>query len=314
MSEKRKRRSKKPPPRPTPSPDASFSVDGVDGVAPEVPLEVKDEELVKTKARASALVNSQRKSVDTLAFVKDRVSAITNYQDIVMPDSQQSVLLVDDFLGSDDLVTEMESECSAMLADGKLSLRSVDAIGEYTVQINGGDNYADCPRCVEFVVGMTRNMPPLLNEAAAASATQDWQELDATASMATFITFDRKAKLACESLINEAEKASSLEDDKDEKSLKNDDNYAFANGGDKKDARKVTALYFLTPKEWDPSCGGGLTTKNTDDDATTFLPAKNDRLMLFRSDLCLHKIEEWIGKEQLDVATFLVVHLVKRNN
>lgn len=314
MAEKRKKRSKTPPPRPIHSVKCTPTESEPIAVVQETKQErevVEEDEATKTKVRATALVDSQRKSVDTLKFVGDRVSTIENYKDLVfMPDSQ-NVIVVDGFLGSEDLVREMELECSSMLADGKLSLRSVGSMGEYTTEITGGEKYADCPRCVEFVVSLTRNMPPLLNEAA--SGSQDWLELDATASMSSVISSNRKARLATEQLINEALKTST-DDDQDEKSDDDDESkYVYANGGDDKDARKVTALYFLTPNGWDDSCGGGISIKNSGDEAKTFLPAKSDRLMLFRSDLCFHKFEESIGKEGLDVSSFLVLHLVRRN-
>ena len=308
MAEKRKRRSKKPPPRPESSShskpiDFWGSTDEPEQQQQEVAVkEVAEDEAESTKARAAQLVESQRKSIDTLSFIGERIGAIPNYSDLVTP-SSDSVLMVDNFLGNANLVQDMAQECDTMFQDGKLTFASV---GEYTAQIRGGkDQYKDCPRCVEFVVGLTKNMPTYLNQA----ADDDWTQIDTTASMASVVVFDRKARSAFNGLVQEASPSDDEEETKEGKSQ----SFQLINGGLDTDARKVTAIYFLTPPTWDTSDkkGGGLTLQNSQT-----IPAVNDRLLLFRSDLCYHRMEEWIGLDDDDttsVASYLVVHLVKTN-
>ena len=312
MAEKRKRRSKKPPPRPESSSHSKpidfwgTTNENEEQQEQQVAVKEVEDEAESTKARAAKLVETQRKSIDTLTFVGERIGAIPNYSDLVTP-SSDSVLMVDNFLGNANLVQDMAKECDTMFQNGKLTFASV---GEYTAQVRGGkDQYNDCPRCVEFVVSLTKNMPTYLNEAA---DENEWTQIDSSASMASVVVFDRKARSAFNGLVQET----SSEEDNDD-GIKEEEgekkSFQLINGGLDTDARKVTAIYFLTPPTWDTSDtkGGGLTLQNSQT-----IPALNDRLLLFRSDLCYHRMEEWIGLDDDDtttVASYLVVHLVKTN-
>jgi hypothetical protein len=86
-----------------------------------------------------------------------------------------------------------------MLSNDKLE-RDITRLGDgkFVGLIIGGEKYIDCPRLTEFVVSMTRHLPPLLNK-----IDTTLSQLDATASMGsiTIRMYDRKTKLGTESFL-----------------------------------------------------------------------------------------------------------------
>jgi hypothetical protein len=80
---------------------------------------------------------------------------------------------------------------TGMMVGGKLErdISNVES-GEFATTIEGGDEqYIDLPRCVEFMVSLTRRMPPLISEKSAMDCS-----LKDAASAGSLHVFDRKAR------------------------------------------------------------------------------------------------------------------------
>ena len=85
------------------------------------------------------------------------------------------------------------------------------------------------------------------------------------------------------------------------------------------DQRKITALYFTVPDSWNAQWAGGVRIKTSasndegsenEDGNEIPVEAKRDRLLIFRSDTCLHKMEGWLGGEGSDMGSHIVTHFV----
>ena len=284
MAEKRKRRGRKLPPRKVDRPAVLDRTAPVDQWAPtqttdEAVAQMKSQEEdaaakaaaaeeAAIQARAAELIASQRKSVDTLTRIKERVEALP--YDVMGAELQgKGYYVMDRFLDQDELVTEMEAEALAMMQGDKLE-RDVSNLesGEFATRITGGEEqYTDLPRTVEYIVSSTRHMPPLLEEMGGGDVLGC--TLDATASTGTLRVFDRKARESSLALLSEAPPPR---------------DYALVNEGNASDPKKITVVYFLS--NWNGSEGGGLGFE----DGTVVSPA-SDRLVVFRSDTCKHRME-----------------------
>lgn len=268
-------------------------------------LGVKDDEAQEIATKASSLIESQRKSVECLAFVRKRVEESFPVNDAVRAIVDRGYFAHDGFLSSGDdeafgdaLLSQMVNECSDMLSNDKLTRDTTRVSdGEYVANIIGGEAYVDCPRLTEYVVSLTRHLPPLLNNAFDDLAAADMSKLDATASMATLRMYDRKTVMGAET------------DDYD-KSVRPFGVICGDNEGTENDTRRLTAMFFLSSNDWDASrCGGGVTVENGER-----LMAIRDRIILLRSDTCSHCQEPWNGEDKagLEQAGCVVVHFVKR--
>ena len=185
----------------------------------------------------------------------------------------------------DELVTEMLEEGINMLSNDKLE-RDISRLGEgeFVSLITGGDKYVDCPRLTEFVVCMTRHVPPLMNN------KYDHGLPDA-ASMGSIRMFDRKTKLGTSDLLGKP----------DDVPVDRPFGVVCEN---EDDIRRVTAYFFLSQKDWD--CGGGITIENGES-----IDALRDRLVLLRSDTCSHRLDAWKGNDSLQQAGCVTIHFVK---
>lgn len=291
---------------------------GDDADKQKLPIKIIDEESEKTKAKASALVQTQRKSVASLTFIRKRVEeSAFPYDACEKSISENGYFVYDNFLSNGDdseelfgnaLLSEMLQECSDMLANDKLE-RDITRLGdgEYLTKIVGGEAYGNCPRLTEYIVSLTRHLPPLFNkeldELAVDINNGGMVKLDATASMGTLRVYNRKTRLSESSLLKE----------EDGDSDKNDRPFGVICGdseGTENDTRRLTAMLFLSAKDWDATtCKGGITVEKTGEK----VDAKRDRLILLQSDTCSYRQEPWIGddKEGLDQAGCLIVHFVK---
>ena len=283
MAEKRKRRGRKLPPRKVERPAVLDRTAPIDQWAP---TQTTDEAVVQMKsqedaaasaaaaeeaaiqARAAELIASQRKSVDTLTHIKEWVEALP-YEAIGQELQSKGYYIMDQFLDQVELVSEMESEALAMMEGDKLE-RDVSNLesGEFATRITGGEEqYTDLPRTVEYIVSSTRHMPPLLEEMGGGDVLGC--VLDATASTGNLRVIDRKARESSLALLSEAPPPR---------------DYALVNEGNASDPKKITVVYFLS--DWSESEGGGLGFE----DGTVVSPA-GDRLVIFRSDTCKHRME-----------------------
>jgi len=246
MSQKRKNRGRKFNPKPMarpsildtiPNPDEWQSVASTEEQVQA--MKEKETEGEAVKSQAAALIETQRKSVEVLTFVKDQVQGldrgdiVESLQVPVQSESKSAPLfkVIDNFLkdtsdGDSDsdhsISREMLQESISMFDDDQmdLDLQAGLCSGEYATAIKGGqDQYADCPRVTEFVVSLTRHLTGLLNNSiekgdndndneTTSDATADEKNvplleytLDETASMAGLRTFNRKARLSSIALL-----------------------------------------------------------------------------------------------------------------
>jgi len=297
MAEKRKRRGRKLPPRQVERPAVLDRTAPVDQWAPtkttdESVAQMKVQEDAATaeeaaiQARATELIQSQRKSVDTLTHIKERVEAMP-YESIGQELQAKGYYVFDKFLDQEELVTDMEAEALAMMEADKLE-RDVSNLesGEFAVRIAGGnEQYADLPRTVEYIVSSTRHMPPLLEELEALDSS-----LDDAASTATLRVFDREARESSLALLSEAPPPRE---------------YALVNEDPASDPKKVTVLYFLS--DWGDE-GGGVGF----DDGSVVSPTR-DRLVIFRSDTCKYRMEPVASGGSSSNYAYIVNQLLRKS-
>lgn len=326
MAQKRKKRGQKFIPKPMARPEILDSIPNPDEWTTTKSTEeqiqsMKEAEDASKKAdeeiqsQASALIETQRKSVQVLTYVKEQVLDLPIdkiIESLCSPSGCDKVF--DDFLG-DELSSEMMMEGLKMFDNNKmeLDLKAGLCSGEYSVAVKGGEEqYADCPRITEFVVSLTRHLTGILNEKGNGENKLEFA-LDETASMAELRTFKRSARQSSIALLT-GQDADSITNDELRSSEPRPFSYIVESGDDEEqvDYRKVTVLYFLLPNEWTKECGGGLTIKNTGG-SEIFVEAKNDRLLVLSSDSCLHRMEEWIGDAVgMDGGSVVVTHFVQK--
>ena len=273
MAEKRKRRAKKLPPRPVTGKPVNFDkFVEMEGEAQQESKQVDDSGDTPPTERAKQLLEAQRKSVDMLTHVRERVEAL-DYDKIKSSLDSKGYSVVDDFLQKDYIIDELRKEGLALFQkeDMEVDLTNLGS-GEYVCKIEGGEEqYVICPRTVELVVSMTKHMAPAFQ-----------QNLDPSACMSTMRTYDRKAQQASLELIGK---------DVPKRAL-------GIVATEEKDSRKISLFYY-------PNEGGGVAFENEQT-----IPANRDRLFLLKSDSCLHRKEPWNDKE-LDNASCIELHLIK---
>ena len=333
MAQKRKRRAQNFMPKPMERPEVLDTVPNPDEWKQTASTEeqvqaMKESEAAdeKVKSQATALIDLQRRSVEVLTYVKEKVQGLQTdkvIESLTSPNGCDKVF--DEFLG-EELSAEMRKESLFMFDNDKmeLDLSAGFSSGEYAVAIKGGEEqYADCPRITEFVVSVTRHLTQLLNEAGKQVEGEEKEdvnsklsleyELDEAASMAGLRTFNRKARLSSFSLLTGTDLNTITNEQ-----MKSKDPRPFQYvidtkpAEDEADYRKVTALYYLTPEKWDKKCGGGITIKGVDGEEK-FVKGKNDRLIILSSDKCLHRMEEWLGNDDgRDSGSVIVMHFVEQ--
>lgn len=194
----------------------------------------------------------------------------------------------DDF--GDGLLTEMFEEGIDMLSNDKLEL-DIGRLGEgeFTSLITGGDKYIDCPRLTEYVVCMTRHLPPLMNKLDTV--------LSNSASMGSIRMYDRKTKLGTVELLTKE----NVDEDSADRSF-------GVICEDNNDTRRLTTHLFLSSKSWGSACGGGIKMESGES-----IGAVRDRLVMLRSDSCSHRFDTWKGGDDKDLqqAGCVIIHFVK---
>eukprot|EP00586_Coscinodiscus_wailesii_P017307 CAMPEP_0172493452 /NCGR_PEP_ID=MMETSP1066-20121228/24916_1 /TAXON_ID=671091 /ORGANISM="Coscinodiscus wailesii, Strain CCMP2513" /LENGTH=307 /DNA_ID=CAMNT_0013263643 /DNA_START=47 /DNA_END=970 /DNA_ORIENTATION=+ len=248
----------------------------------------------EVKRQASELIQRQRKSVDTLTHIRNCIDSLPSdelKQRLSLPDGK---IIIDNFLKDPNLVDELRAETISLYENSKLATLELGS-GEYGGAITGGESYVDSPRCVEFVVSLTKHLPSHVSE-----------ELNDGASEGRALTFHRSARESALALLLGGD-AAVMEGEEEESATRA---FEFVNSSDD-DVRMVSVVYYLVPESWDESCGGGLTFQEEGEERM-LAEAKANRLVVFRSDGCLHRREYWIGKEGIDYGSCIVVHLVKK--
>lgn len=283
FADKRKRRAKRLPPLPIMGKPVNF-----DRPLKEEPIaksSTTPEEQAPPMTRAEEVLEAQRKSVGMLTLVRERVESL-NYDDIQSSLETRGYFVVDDFLNNDDIVNELQKEGEALLRKDRMEvdLQQLGS-GEYVCMIEGGEEqYTECPRSVELVVSATKHMSPAF----------EGKELNPSACMATMRTFDRKARLASLELLQG-----------ENKDIDMPERPFGIVATEENDARRISLLYYAISNDWQDE--GGVTFEETGET----IPAKRDRLLLLESETCRYRQERWKGKEGLERASSVELHLVK---
>lgn len=277
----------------------------------------KEEEEQLAKSKAAALIALQKKSVEVLTHVRTRVESLPG-SDIVQAINNGEWISLDNVLG-EDLCSEMKQESQNMFLGNKLELDVTSGItsGEYVVGIKGGqEQYADCPRSVEYVVSLTRHLSGMLNKVGNDDDDVSSNEtnkslgckLDETASISSLRLFDRKARLSSLALLTGESDPVNDGSDLAKKSF----SCLVDKAREEVDLRTVTAIYFMTPDAWDVDCGGGITFQDKDG-KEILIEAKNDRLVLLSSERTVHRMEPWLGRNGMEgICSCIVTHLVRQ--
>lgn len=318
MSERRKKRGQKFIPKPIARPAILDTIPNPDVWNPTTSTDEQVQEMKKmeeeVQSKATSLINTQRRSVEVLTYVKEKIQALETDKVVESLLSSGGLDKIFHNILGDELSTEMRMEALSMLENDKMELDLAAGLGsgEFAVAIKGGEEqYADVPRITEFVVSLTRHLTAMLNQ----SGSLDFV-LDESASMASLRTFNRMARLSSFALLSGKDVNEITNED-----MKSENRRPFqlvtdnkTGDDDEVDYRKVTIIYFLSPDGWNKDCGGGISIKY-DNEKELYIDAVNDRLMILSSDRCLHRIEEWLGdNEGRDSASMLTIHLVAKNN
>lgn len=275
----------------------------------------KPEQSIEHK-QAEQLIQAQRESIAMLELVQTQVEKL-QYSEVVehLMDENKGFYVIDDFLndGSKTAMNNidvMRNEATSIHKDkSKLQLTpSADlgvACGEFSGALKGGAEYADSPRCTEFIVSLTKYMPPKINEYFSLPNEEFDFSLDASASMSSLKTFDRKSQRSALRLMFGLDSEEAVDESLDKSGKSRP--FLLANEGNDEDARKITCVYFLVSSSWDSECGGGVAFENGE----TIVTAQKDRLVIFQSDKVMHKELPMFGSPENDYASLITTHLVK---
>ena len=227
--------------------------------------------------KAKELLMKQRESVDMLTMVRQRVEALPK-EEIMKALDNEGYYILDSFLNDKSAADRLSQEAKEMFDGEEMEIDTANlGMGEYTVPIKGGtEQYAKCPRSVELVVSTTKHIPEVFEDLV----------LDASACMANLRVFSASALKASMSLL--------LGDDAEDIGQSTRPFETVING-DENDKRRLSMQYYLVPEAWNDNCGGGLTFHSSDDGEASFVSAKNDRLILWKSDTTMLRKEIWKG-------------------
>jgi hypothetical protein len=255
------------------------------------------------KQLAKEMINAQRRSVDMLTFVRERVEGLPLAQIVEALVNGDGYIVVDDFLASDEVVSQLQQE-GRNLFEQQLMETDLTRLGsgEFVAAVKGGEEqYAACPRTVEMVVSTTKYLAGCLSDSVQHADAFD--KLDPSNCMASLRTYDRASRLASLSLLAGGELPAQPFD-------------VAANGVEEDDARNVTVLYYPIAQEWSSIASAGGITIEQNDAEERLIPAKRDRLVLLRSDSCRHRPEYFDagenGDDALSLASCLELHLVTK--
>mmetsp|Transcript_10250 Transcript_10250/g.12970 ORF Transcript_10250/g.12970 Transcript_10250/m.12970 type:complete len:395 (-) Transcript_10250:42-1226(-) len=326
MADKRKKRGKRFTPKTLVKPSILETIPNPDEWTKPMSTEeqisamkTREKEGEKAKTQAAKLIETQRKSVEVLSYVRQKVEELPLVEIARSMTSSSPYHVVDNFMGKE-LSSEMRNESLTLLDNNKmdLDLKAGLCSGEYAMAIKGGvDQYAECPRSTEFVVSLTRHLTASINKVDKdeESITSLGYELDESASMAGMRTFSRSARVSSLSLltgkaVNElAENNENLDE-----TPKREFQYVVDNESNEVDYRKITVMYYLTSESWDKECGGGVTilSGSDNDNEEKYVDAKNDRLLILNSESCLHQMEGWNGSVENGNGSMIITHLVQK--
>ena len=242
---------------------------------------------VAAAQRAKELLEAQRKSVDMLTMVREKIQSLPS-EEIMNSLNAKGYFVMDSLLGDGSISEEMSKEAESLYLDGALEV-DVDNLGsgEYTVAIQGGtEQYPKCPRIVEWVVSTTKHLPEVLPK---------WS-LDPSVCMATLRVFDRKAFQASLKLLTGSEQPVDMAK-----------KFTTTVVEPSSDRRRVSLRYYLVSTAWDSSCGGGISLESGDR-----VDPKQDRLVIWKSESCSLYHDVWHGNDDFPLGPCLEMHLVEK--
>ena len=291
MKEKRKQRQMKQSGEQFQNPFANLPKSELDFKASSVSEELDTPQTIfdptEASHKARELLKAQRASVDMLTKVRQCIEALPS-EEIMAGLNNHGFFVIDNLLGDESIVEQLAVEAMQLHETGEMEIDMANlGSGEYTTAIKGGaEQYAKCPRLVEWTVATTKHVPDLITE----------PHLDSSVCMATLRTFDRKAFQASLNLLTGGEEVPET-------------NQPFATivSNPHDDKRRISLQYFILPEPWDISCGGNISFGYD-----TVASAKRDRLVIWKSDSTLVRKDVWKGNNDINLASCLELHLVEK--
>ena len=277
----------------------------------------------------------QHSSVQMLTHVADRIetglfvensttTATTTTASVADNLETQGYHVVDDFLDLE-YVHQLQAELQNLYetatttpTGGSGSGMTADVSqlgrGEFVVALKGGDlQYPQCPRSIEWVVGMTSQLSAQLNARRQQLPFLQTADLDDRAcAQATARWWDRSVQLAAKALLLGDAADDSDSDTQDKGPLQTlaerDPVDPLPDGTQPEDLRTISVLYYLVSREWDDSSSGGGNLVF----ASGTVPAHQNRLVLWKSQETAYRREAFRGSEALATAGTMELHLVQR--
>lgn len=261
------------------------------GEASQLQSSANDETPKESMTLAQELIQRQRRSVAMLTLVKESIDKISSDQ-ITKDLAEQGYVVIDDFLGDEETLSELQQESIAMLDKGMTPELGNLQGGEFVGLVRGGEEqYNICPRAIEFVVATTKHF---------GSVVVPDMKLSDSNCLGRMRTFDRQIQVAKDAL---AEQEGSNNDDQAEE----EEAAPFArvvDGSDAQDQRRLSLRYYLVPSEWD--FGGGI-----EFESGTVIKAKRDRLVLWKSSETALRGQPWRGDESHRFGSCLELDLIQ---
>lgn len=245
--------------------------------------------------KAQELLRAQRESVGMLTTVKECIEGLPAAEILVDLDEKG-------YWYGDLLLKKREPDLFGNLAEEGKTLQpsmQVDmdrlGMGEYICPLTGGDQYNISPRAIEWVVSTTKHLPGLLDES-----------LDAANCMAQMRTFDRKAWQASTKLLT-GSSVEELEGNENQSAPEVSFRQVVNPDATEEDLRRLSLHYYLVSEDWGKELGGGLTFQKTGET----IDARQDRLVIWRSDQTVYRPDAWSGSDDLALGSCIEMHLVQ---
>lgn len=233
---------------------------------------------------AKQMVEAQKRSVDMLTFVKERVEGLL-YDAIQDGLEKEGYVVVDDFMSEEGIISIIEEEGLALFNEGMMETDLTRlGSGEYIGAIEGGEaQYLVCPRTIELVVSATKTFGAQLHK----------YNLDNSNCVANMRTFDHSSKEASLALIEGGELMPQP--------------YDSASQGEN-DLMRISLFYYPTAEG---RSDGGIVVEKGE----RLVSAKRDRLILMLSNSCRYRPEYFRGNDDdMRHASYLELHLIGKSD
>lgn len=241
------------------------------------------------RRRAQELLDAQRDSVKALTEMRENLVRHLNVTTVHRQLQEVGYAVVDDFLESSELITAMQDEAMALYKEDANVTRDLSNLGCSNVPLQGGSQqYAIAPRCIEWVVALTKHGAGVLGHE---------EDIDNGRSEGQMRVFDQNARKAALELLY-------VDEDVDDSRSAVD--FTTIVEDKQNDVRRLSVIFFLVDSDWENG-GGGYRFQ----DGTEF-PAKRNRLVVVNATDTNIIQDTWRGTEHQKFGSSIVVHLIQK--